>query len=136
VARSLCTADAIVHCAGIASPEGVVSADLVHANTMSTFNALEEGWNAGIRLAVLASSGSIYGTAWSPEPITQQYLPVDEGSALEYVDPYAHTKDFMERMGQMYARLRTCWPSTAPLASSEYHWWVLPGPLTAPALRP
>jgi hypothetical protein len=40
---------------------------------MSTFNALEEGWKVGIRTAVLASSGSIYGTAWSPEPIDQPY---------------------------------------------------------------
>lgn len=104
VARSLETADAIIHCAGIPSPEGAVPADLVHANTMSTFNALEEGWTAGVRTAVLASSGSIYGTAWSPEPLTQPYVPVDEDSPLQYVDPYALTKDFTERMGQMYAR--------------------------------
>jgi UDP-glucose 4-epimerase len=104
VARSLRTAGAIVHCAAIPSPAGVVPADLVLANTMSTFNALEEGWNAGIRTAVLASSGSVYGNAWSPGPIAHPYLPVDEDSPLQYVDPYALTKDFLERMGQMYAR--------------------------------
>ncbi len=104
VARSLESADAIIHCAAIPSPEDIAPADLVHINTMSTFNALEEAWTAGIRMAVLASSGSIYGTAWSPEPLTPPYVPVDEDSPLQYVDPYALSKDFMERMGQMYAR--------------------------------
>ena len=104
VAESMSGADAIVHCAGIPSPENVVPADLVATNTMSTFNALEEAWQAGIRVAVLASSGSIYGTAWSPEPLTPPYVPVDEDSPLQYVDPYALTKDILERMGQMYGR--------------------------------
>jgi UDP-glucose 4-epimerase len=53
---------------------------------------------------VLASSGSIYGTAWAPEPLAHPYLPVDEESPPQYVDPYALTKDLVERMGQMYAR--------------------------------
>jgi UDP-glucose 4-epimerase len=104
VAASMHDVDAIVHCAGIPSPEDVDPAELVRVNTMTTFNALEEGWNAGVGAAVLASSGSIYGTAWAPEPIAQPYLPVDEESPLQYVDPYALTKDLLERMGQMYAR--------------------------------
>jgi nucleoside-diphosphate-sugar epimerase len=104
VARSLRTANAIIHCAAIPSPEDIAAADLVRTNTLSTFNALEESWKVGIRTAVLASSGSIYGTAWSPELLTQPYVPVDEDSPLQYVDPYALTKDFLERMGQMYAR--------------------------------
>lgn len=104
VARSLRPAEAIIHCAGIPTPESVMPADLVQTNTMSTFNALEEAWTAGIETAVLASSGSIYGTAWSPDPLPQPYLPVDEDSPLQYVDPYALTKDVLERMGQMYAR--------------------------------
>lgn len=104
VAASLRGVDAIVHCAAIPSPENVDPADLVHNNTMSTFNALEEAWNAGIRLAVLASSGSIYGTAWAPDLLAQPYVPVDEDSILQYVDPYALSKDVLERMGQLYAR--------------------------------
>ena len=85
--------DAIIHCAGIPSPEDIEPADLVQTNTVSTFNALEESWNTGIRTAVLASSGAIYGTAWSTQPFDQPYLPVDEDSPLQYVDPYALTKD-------------------------------------------
>ena len=69
VARSLRGVDAIVHCAGIASPENITPVRLLEANALTTFNALEEAWVQGIRTAVLASSGSIYGTAWSPEEI-------------------------------------------------------------------
>jgi UDP-glucose 4-epimerase len=104
VATSLRGCDAVVHCAGIPSPENIEPVELVRINTLTTFNALEEAWRAGIRKAVLASSGSIYGSAWSPEPVFQPYLPVDEESPLQYVDPYALTKDYLERAGQMYAR--------------------------------
>lgn len=104
VRRSLAGCDAVVHCAAVASPENVEPAELVRNNTLSTFNVLEEAWQAGIRTAVLASSGSIYGTAWSPEPTVAPYVPVTEDSPLDYVDPYALTKDFTERMGQMFAR--------------------------------
>lgn len=104
VARSVAGCDAVVHCAGIPSPEDVDPTDLVRTNVLTTFTALEQAWTAGIRTAVLASSGAIYGTAFSPEPLTQPYVPVDEDSPLQYLDPYALTKDLLERMGQMYAR--------------------------------
>lgn len=104
VAASLAGCDAIVHCAGIPSPEDVAPVDLVRTNVLTTFTALEEAWTAGIRTAVLASSGSIYGTAWSPQPLDQPYVPVTEDSPLQYVDPYALTKDLLERTGAMYAR--------------------------------
>ncbi|SDT00496.1 NAD-dependent epimerase/dehydratase family protein [Microlunatus soli] len=104
VRRSLTGCDAVIHCAAIPSPENVEPADLVHNNTLSTFNVLQEAWRAGISTAVLASSGSIYGTAWSPEPTVAPYVPVTEDSPLDYVDPYALTKDFAERIGRMYAR--------------------------------
>jgi UDP-glucose 4-epimerase len=104
VAASLEGCDAIIHCAAIPSPENIEPIDLVRINTLTTFNALEEAWRAGIRTAVLASSGSIYGNAWAPELLIEPYVPVDEESPLQYVDPYALTKDFLERMGQMFAR--------------------------------
>ena len=115
--------EAIIHCAAIPSPESVEPAELVRNNTMSTFNALEEAWKAGIRTAVLASSGSIYGNAWSPEPISHSYVPVDEDSPLQYVDPYALTKDFAERMGQAYARRGMA------VTALRFHWILTPAEL-------
>ena len=121
------SADAIVHCAAIPSPENVAPAALVENNTLSTFHALEEAWKAGIRVAVLASSGSIYGTAWAPDLLTEPYVPVDEDSPLQYVDPYALSKDFLERMGQMYAR------RGMTVTALRFHWIVTTEELRARA---
>ncbi|WP_460744480.1 NAD-dependent epimerase/dehydratase family protein [Mariniluteicoccus endophyticus] len=121
VRASMRGCDAVVHCAGVPSPEDVAPADLVRTNTMTTFNALEEAYAAGIRTAVLASSGSIYGTAWGPAELRQPYVPVDEDSPLQYVDAYALTKDFVERMGQMFAR------RGMTVTALRFHWIMAPG---------
>ncbi|MER7248997.1 NAD(P)-dependent oxidoreductase [Kribbella sp. NPDC000426] len=120
VARSLRGADAIVHCAAIASPENIEPVRLFELNTITTFNALEEAWKQGIRTAVLASSGSIYGTAWSPEEIGTPDVPIDENTELRYVDPYALTKDVLERMGQTYAR------RGVQVTALRFHWILTP----------
>jgi UDP-glucose 4-epimerase len=120
VARSLRGADAIVHCAAIPSPENIDPARLFELNTITTFNALEEAWNLGIRTAVLASSGSIYGTAWSPEEIGTPSVPVDEDTELRYVDPYALTKDVLEHTGRMYAR------RGVQVTALRFHWILTP----------
>ncbi len=116
VLESMAGAEAVVHCAAIPSPEGIDPSALVQTNVMSTFNVLEAASRHAITRAVLASSGSIYGTAWSPEPIDPPYVPVDEESPLLYVDPYGLTKDLGERIGAMYAR---CGIATVAL---RFHW--------------
>jgi len=120
VAASLGGVDAVVHCAGSASPENIEPVRLVEANAITTFNALEEAWRLGIRTAVLASSGSIYGTAWSPEEIGVPVVPIDEDTELRYVDPYALTKDVLERMGQSYAR------RGMQVTALRFHWILTP----------
>lgn len=120
VAESLRGADAIVHCAAIPSPEDIDPAELVRINTLTTFIALEEAWKADIGTAVLASSGSIYGTAWAPEELPQPFVPVDEDTPLRYVDPYALTKDFLERTGAMYAR------RGMTVTALRFHWIATP----------
>ncbi|GAB2667614.1 NAD-dependent epimerase/dehydratase family protein [Kribbella swartbergensis] len=120
VARSLRGADAIVHCAGIPSPENIAPVELVRINALTTFNALEEAWTQGIRTAVLASSGSIYGTAWSPEELTVPEVPIDEDTPLRFVDPYALTKDILERTGEMYAR------RGMQITALRFHWILTP----------
>lgn len=120
VARSLRGADAIVHCAAIPSPENITPVRLVEINALTTFNALEEAWTQGVRTAVLASSGSIYGTAWSPEELTLAEVPIDEETELRYVDPYALSKDLLERTGQMYAR------RGMQVTALRFHWILTP----------
>ena len=128
VARSMRGATAIIHCAAIPTPEHTEPSELVRNNTMACFNALEQAWLAGVRTAVLVSSGSIYGTSFSPEPLLFSAVPVDESTPVEFVDPYALTKDFTERMGEMYARrgmtvtaLRPQWILTSAEAEQIAH---------------
>lgn len=120
VAESIRGADAMIHCAGIPSPENIAAVELVRANTVTTFNALEQGWVHGVRTAVLASSGSIYGTAWSPAELPWQTIPVTEDTPLRYVDPYALSKDFLERMGGMSAR------RGMQVTALRFHWILTP----------
>ncbi|WP_433160317.1 NAD-dependent epimerase/dehydratase family protein [Kribbella sp. CA-247076] len=120
VARSLRGAEAIVHCAAIPSPENTEPAELVRINVLTTFNALEEAWKEDIRTAVLASSGSIYGTAWSPEELAVPEVPITEDTPLRYVDPYALTKDILERTGASYAR------RGLQVTALRFHWILTP----------
>lgn len=120
VAESLRGADAIVHCAAIPSPENIDPAELVRINTMTTFIALEEAWKQDVRTAVLASSGSIYGMAWAPEALSQPFVPIDEDTPLRYVDPYALTKEFLERTGEMFAR------RGMTVTALRFHWIARP----------
>ncbi len=104
VAESMAGADSVIHLAAIPSPGGVQPSVLVENNTMSTFNVFEAAAQRGIDRVVIASSGSIYGYAWSPTRIDPAYVPVDEATPFEFVDPYALTKDLGERIGAMFAR--------------------------------
>ena len=47
-------------------------------------------------------------------------VPIDEETALRYVDPYALTKDILERMGQMYAR------RGMQVTALRFHWILTP----------
>jgi nucleoside-diphosphate-sugar epimerase len=108
VAESMAGADAIIHCAAIPSPQDIDPAELVHINSLTCVNALEQAWLRGIDTAVLASSVSIYGPSWAekwaPEPLAFGAVPVDEDTPLVYVDPYALTKEVTEAAGRMYHR--------------------------------
>lgn len=97
-------ASAVLHLAAHPSPEDVDPSWLVHNNVMATFNVLEAAAHHHVERVVLASSGSIYGTAWSPALRRPSYVPIDEDSPPDFVDPYALSKDLGERTGQMFAR--------------------------------
>lgn len=131
VAASMIGADAIVHLAAIPSPENIEPAELMRINSLACFNALEQAWLAGVRTAVLASSGSIYGTAWAGEwaqhPITYSAVPVDEDTPLAYVDPYALTKDVTEAAGRMFHR------RGMTVTALRFHWIAAPGEVVAAA---
>jgi UDP-glucose 4-epimerase len=114
--ESMTGASTVLHLAAHPSPEGVEPSWLVYNNVMATFNVLEAAAHHHVERVVLASSGSIYGTAWSPTLRRPSYVPIDEESPLDFVDPYALSKDLSERTGQMFAR------SGMSVIALRFHW--------------
>ena len=98
--------DALVHCAGIPSPERHAAEVVFRSNVIGTFNVLLAAERAGIRRVVIASSLSALGGAWAPVPHPPRYAPVDENHPLEVKDPYGLSKVINERTAECFARRR------------------------------
>lgn len=96
--------DAVVHLGAIPNPYGHPDEVVFRNNTQATYAVLEAASLLGIRRAAIASSGSIYGTAWSKTPLSFQYAPVDEAHPLMVHDVYALSKEVDERTAEMMAR--------------------------------
>jgi UDP-glucose 4-epimerase len=120
VAESMRGVDAIIHLAAIPAPVNIEPADLMRINTLACFNALEQAWLAGVQVAAVASSASIYGPAWSDEwaspPLRFESVPVDEDTPLTFVDPYALSKDVTESTSRMFAR------RDMTVTALRFHW--------------
>lgn len=107
----------LVHLAAIPGPRDH-AAELVFANnTGATFAALEAAAQAGIRRVALASSGSAYGSAWSPRVTHVRYVPVDELHPLLNFDPYGLSKEVDERTAEMFCRR-----ADMSVAALRFHW--------------
>ena len=72
---------------------------------------------AGIRRVAIASSGSAYGTAWSPQPTRARYVPVDEDHPMINFDPYGLSKEVDERTAAVMARRYAM-----SVAALRFHW--------------
>lgn len=109
--------DAVIHLAAIPvayrHPDEVVFTN----NTSATFAVLQACSLLGIRRIALASSGSIYGTAYSPQPTVPEYVPVDENHPLNIADPYALSKQVDEHTARMFAR-----KDGSSIACLRFHW--------------
>ncbi|MCW2794306.1 MAG: NAD-dependent epimerase/dehydratase [Nocardioides sp.] len=89
-------ADAIVHLAAIRSPRLATPEEVFCGNTAATFTILEQGAQAGVRRAVLASSYSVTGLPFSPGLRHPAYVPLDQHVPLQVEDPYALSKQVDE----------------------------------------
>jgi len=96
--------DAVVHLAAIPAPTLDTPERVFGGNSLATFAVLDAAGRAGIRRAVIASSQSIYGLAFSPEPLDPAYVPIDEAHPLQIADPYALSKQADEATAVMVAR--------------------------------
>lgn len=117
VAGALAGASALIHLAAIPAPGEHADEAVFHTNVMGTFAALQAAALAGVRTVALASSGSAYGTAWSPEPTTVDYVPVDEAHPLRNADPYGLSKEINEATAAMFVRRHAM-----RIAALRFHW--------------
>ena len=109
--------DALIHLAAIPAPVGHPPEVVFTNNTQATFAALEAAGSVGIRRAAIASSGSAYGTAWSPHPTRVRYVPIDEHHPMINFDPYGLSKEVDERTAAVMARRYSM-----SVAALRFHW--------------
>lgn len=119
MAGALRDSSALVHLAGIPAPNAHPDEVVYANNTVSTFAVLQAASLVGVRRVALASSGSAYGTAWSPEPSYVLYVPVDEDHPLLNADPYGLSKEVCERIAEMFCRR-----DQMSIAALRFHWIV------------
>lgn len=108
---------ALVHLAAIPVPVNDPAEVVFANNTQATFTALEAAARVGIPRVALASSGSAYGSAWSPRPTHARYIPVDEQHPLLNFDPYGLSKEVDERTAEMFSRR-----AGMSVAALRFHW--------------
>ena len=96
--------DAVVHLAAIPTPVPGMDEQVFGTNALGTFTVLNAAGQAGITRAVIASSNSIYGHAFSPHDELPHYLPLDADHPLDIADPYALSKQADEATARMVVR--------------------------------
>lgn len=108
---------AVIHLGAIPNPYDHADEVVFHNNTGATFAVLQAASLLGIKRLALASSGSIYGTAWSPTHLPFTYAPVDERHPLMVNDVYALSKETDERTAEMFCRR-----DGMSIAALRFHW--------------
>jgi nucleoside-diphosphate-sugar epimerase len=104
VAATTSGTQAVIHLGAIPGPNKHADEVVFTNNTRATFAVLQAAQLAGVRRAVIASSISVLGPSFSPEPTTPLYAPVDEDHPLLGADPYALSKEIDERTAAMFHR--------------------------------
>jgi nucleoside-diphosphate-sugar epimerase len=100
VRRALDGVDRIAHLAATPVPFRAMSEHVFCGNTAATFTVLEQGAQAGVRRAVIASSYAITGLPFARATRQPAYLPIDEAIPLQIEDPYALSKQVDELVAQ------------------------------------
>ncbi len=121
IAGAMHGCDAVAHLGAIPSPYSNADEVVFGNNTGATFAVLQAAHLLGIRTATIASSGSAYGTAWSPERTYPLYAPVDEDHPLLNHDAYGLSKEVDERTAEMFVRR-----DGMSVACLRFHWVAHP----------
>lgn len=115
-------ADAVVHLGMLPTPELTPGYRTYESNVMSSYHVLEAAGELGIETVALASSLSAIGAGFEPDPITVDYLPVDEEHRLTPSTPYGLGKQTLEIAADGFARQPADRPRT--ITSLRFPWVV------------
>lgn len=96
--------DAVVHLGMVPTPEETPGHVAFESNALSPYVVLEAAESLGVESAVLASSLSALGAGFEPDPVSLDYLPVDEAHPLAPSNPYGMGKQALELVAQEFAR--------------------------------
>ncbi|WP_224270260.1 NAD-dependent epimerase/dehydratase family protein [Haloprofundus salinisoli] len=97
-------ADGVVHLGMVPRPDAGPGHVTFESNVMSTYTVLEACQHLGIDRVAVASSMSVLGAGFDPDPVRLDYLPVDESHPVDPRDPYALGKHVLERTAEGIAR--------------------------------
>lgn len=117
VAGAMRGCEAVIHLGAIPAPYAHADEVVFRNNTGATFAVLQAASLLGVTGIALASSGSIYGTAWSRASLFFHYAPVDEAHPLMVHDVYALSKETDERTAEMFCRREG-----TSIAALRFHW--------------
>ncbi|MBX0294820.1 NAD-dependent epimerase/dehydratase family protein [Haloarcula nitratireducens] len=115
-------ADAVVHLGMLPTPEATPGYRTFESNAMSSYHVLEAAGELGVETVTLASSFSAIGGGFEPDPITVDYLPVDESHRLTPSTPYGMGKQTLETVADGFARRDEGAPRT--ITSLRFPWVV------------
>jgi nucleoside-diphosphate-sugar epimerase len=115
-------ADAVVHLGMLPTPDQAPGYRTYESNVLSTYHVLEATAELGINRVALASSFSAIGGGFKPEPITVDYLPVDEGHRLTPSTSYGIGKQSLEIAADGFTRKPADRPTT--ITSLRFPWVV------------
>ncbi len=121
VAGALKGCDAVVHLGAIPNPYGHPDEVVFANNVLGTFSVFQAASLVGVKRAVTASSASILGCAWAPEPFAPLYAPIDEEHPLRNHDAYGLAKEVDERTCAMFHRR-----DGIQIAALRFHWVAYP----------
>jgi len=111
-------ADAVVHMGTVNRPTRSSGHVCYESNVMSSWNVLEAATELGLEAVVLPSSINVMGAAYQEAPTYVESLPVDEDHPLTPRDPYAISKEAIERAGAGVGRM----PEAPQVAALRYPW--------------
>jgi nucleoside-diphosphate-sugar epimerase len=96
VRKAMDGAEAVVHLGAIPHPNDIDPSTLFAHNSHTAHRVFEEAGRAGVRRVVAASSMAAVGLAWSPVPVSPEYVPLDEDHPSLVRDPYGLSKAVLE----------------------------------------